>query len=160
MRGLSGKVAIVTGGAGGIGTGTVKRLVEEGVRVAIADVNEDAVHALSKELGSDTLPVVFDALDNDSVAAMVESTVAHFGRLDFLDNNHALINEKATPLDTNITDTHLWVWDDILAANARAFLVGARHAIPHMIKGGGGSIVNISSVAGLSEMQQGCQQWR
>ncbi len=148
MRGLKNKVAIVTGGAGGIGSATVRRLVEEGCKVAIADINIDGAEALAKELGAGTIAIHFDALDNESTAAMVESVAAHFGRIDILDNNHALINDVASVQDTTILDVPYNIWDDVMAANVRSYVVTCRHAIPHMLKVGGGSIINFSSISG------------
>src|SRR3546814_18807702 len=94
MNRLTGKVAIVTGGGGGIGAAVVKRLVSEGARVAVADLFEDSARAAAEPHGENAIAVPLDAADPESVKAMVEKTVAQFWRLDILHNNAALRSEE------------------------------------------------------------------
>src|SRR3546814_15855664 len=95
MNRLTGKVAIVTGGGGGIGAAVVKRLVSEGARVAVADLFEDSARAAAEPHGENAIAVQFDAADPESVKAMVETTVAQFGRLDILQIGSASCRERA-----------------------------------------------------------------
>ena len=149
LRGIEGKVAIVTGGASGIGAAAVKRFVAEGGKVAIGDIDIARAEALAGQLGDATLPVQFDALDTDSIERMVETAVGHFGKLDFLYNNAALMSIDANANDSDPVNTTFEWWDRIMAGNARAYLAGCKYAIPHMLKAGKGSIVMTSSGSGL-----------
>jgi len=149
MRGLDGKVAIVTGAAGRIGKATVQRLVEEGVRVAAADVNATGVEALADRLGTHVLAIECDASDEGSIASLVARTVDRFGRLDILHNNAALTNLKDLGSDGTVLDTPLSVFDQTIKVNVRGYFAACRHAIPHMQANGGGVIVNMTSNAAL-----------
>jgi NAD(P)-dependent dehydrogenase (short-subunit alcohol dehydrogenase family) len=149
MNGLKGKVAVVTGGASGIGAAACRRFVAEGVRVAIGDLDFARAAALADELGADALPVRFDAGDVASVEALVQSAVARFGRLDFLYNNAALTSPDVIRQDTNPVDIDLAIWDRTMQVNARGYLAGCKYAIPHLLAAGGGSIVMTASGSGL-----------
>lgn len=150
MNRLQGKVAIITGGAGGIGSASAARFIEEGAKVVIADLFEDRARAVAEQLGSNALPLYYDAGDADSIEAAVEQTVATFGRLDILFNNAAVTDLRIQGQDTTATDIPLDVWDQTMNVNVRGMLIGARFAIPHMIKAGGGSIINTASGSGLA----------
>src|SRR3954451_9593477 len=104
LKRLEGKVAIVTGGASGIGAATCRRLVEEGARVGIGDLNGAGAEALAKELGDSAIGLEFDAGDVSSVERLVESTAEHFGRLDILHNNAAIMAPDHIAQDTNPVD--------------------------------------------------------
>lgn len=147
MRGLSGKVAIVTGGASGIGAAACRRFVQEGAKVVIGDINGEGAAALAAELGPNALPVWFDAVDVASIKAMVDKTVEHFGGINFLYNNAALLH--AMPHDTNPIDIDFEWWDRIFAGNVRGYMAGCKYAIPHILKAGGGSIVMTSSASAM-----------
>jgi NAD(P)-dependent dehydrogenase (short-subunit alcohol dehydrogenase family) len=149
MRGIEGKVAIVTGGASGIGAATVRRFLNEGASVAIGDINGEQAEILAHECGGEALPVQFDALDVDSVERLVRTTVDKFRRLDFLFNNAALTSVEARMADTNAVNIKFEWWDRIMATNARGYLAGCKYAIPEMLKTGKGSIVMTASGAGL-----------
>lgn len=148
MRRLEGKVAIVTGGGGGIGSAVVRRFVSEGARVAVADLFEHLAQAAARPLGDSALAIQFDAIDPASVEAMVEQTVSHFGRLDILHNNAAMTDPAKHPLDTDAVAIPIEIWDEIIDVNLRGYLLGCKYAIPHMVKGGGGSIINTASNSG------------
>jgi NAD(P)-dependent dehydrogenase (short-subunit alcohol dehydrogenase family) len=148
MGRLQGKVAIVTGGGGGIGSAVARRMVSEGAKVTIADVFMDAAKAAAEPLGDAALAVQFDALVPASIEAMVEQTVSHFGRLDILHNNAAMTDPAKHPLDTDAVTIPVDIWDEIIDINLRGYLLGCKYAIPHMVAGGGGSIINTASNSG------------
>jgi NAD(P)-dependent dehydrogenase (short-subunit alcohol dehydrogenase family) len=148
MKRLEGKVAIVTGGGGGIGGAVVRRMVSEGARVAVADVFEESARRVAEPLGDSALAVQFDAASAESVKAMVEKTVSHFGRLDILHNNAAMTDPVKSPQDTTTVDIPLPIWQEILDINLTGYMLGCKYAIPHMVAGGGGSIVNTASNSG------------
>jgi NAD(P)-dependent dehydrogenase (short-subunit alcohol dehydrogenase family) len=149
MKGLSGKVAIVTGGASGIGAAACRRFVEEGARVAIGDLDGGRAEALARELGDAALAVRFDAGEVASVEELVARTVQRFGRLDCLFNNAALMANEIIRRDTNPVDIEFEVWDLTMRVNLRGYLAGCKYAIPHMLKAGKGSIVMTASGSGL-----------
>lgn len=148
MQRLAGKVAIVTGGGGGIGSAVARRLVSEGARVAIADIFESVAKAAAEPLGEAALAIQFDAADPASVEVMVETTVSHFGRLDILHNTAAMTDPAKSPLDTDAVTIPIEIWDEIIDINVRGYLLGCKYTIPHMIAGGGGSIINTASNSG------------
>lgn len=150
MGRLTGKVAIVTGGGGGIGSAVARRFVAEGAQVTVADVFLASAQAVAGDLGEAALAVQFDAADPASVEAMVETTVAHFGRLDILHNNAAMTDPAKHPLDTDAVNIPVEIWDEIIDINLRGYLLGCKYAIPHMVRGGGGSIVNTASNSGTA----------
>lgn len=150
MNRLAGKVAIVTGGGGGIGSAVARRLVAEGGRVAIADIFEESAKRVAEPLGDAAIAVAFDAADADSVKALVEQTVSHFGKLDILHNNAAMTDPVKSAQDTTAIDIPLAIWQEILDVNLTGYLLGCRYAIPHMIANGGGSIVNTASNSGTA----------
>lgn len=150
MRRLEGKIAIVTGGGGGIGSAVARRIVSEGGKVAIADVFEDGAKAAADPLGDAALAVQFDAADPASIEAMVQATVDHFGGLDILHNNAAMTDPAKHPLDTTPVDIPIEIWDEIIDINLRGYLLGCKYAIPHMIARGGGSIINTASNSGVA----------
>ncbi len=150
MGRLAGKVAIVTGGGGGIGSAVVRRFVSEGAKVAVADVFMDSANAVAEPMGDAALAVQFDAADPASVEALIETTVGHFGRLDILHNNAAMTDPAKHPLDTDAVTIPIEIWDEIIDINLRGYLLGCKYAIPHMVKGGGGSIINTASNSGTA----------
>ncbi len=110
MQHLSGKTAIVTGAASGIGAATCERLVAEGAGVVIADINGEGAAELANRLGSDAHAQVFDAEDPASIEALVAAAVEHFGRLDILHNNVAITTPEVHGLDSTAPDTPMEVW--------------------------------------------------
>lgn len=148
MNRFDNKVAIVTGGASGIGAAVCRRIVAEGGKVAVGDVSAERAAELAKELGASALAVPFDAADAASVQNLVDTTVRHFGRLDVLHNNAADVSQSIQFGDTNAVDIDVAVWDRVMAVNLRGYLLGCKYAIPHIAAGGGGAIVNTASMAG------------
>lgn len=150
MHRLEGRVAIVTGGGGGIGSAVARRLAAEGAKVAVADLFEDAARRAAEPLGESGFAVQFDAGDAGSVKAMVEATVARFGKLDILHNNAAMTDPAKHPQDRTAIDTPLEIWREILDVNLTGYMLGCRYALPHMIAGGGGAIINTASNSGTA----------
>ncbi|WP_028079126.1 SDR family NAD(P)-dependent oxidoreductase [Solimonas soli] len=148
MNRFENKVAIVTGGASGIGAAVCRRIVAEGGKVAVADVSGDRAEVLAKELGPAGFAVQFDAAEASSIEKMVEATVQHFGRLDVLHNNAADVSAPIQMGDTTAVDIDIAIWDRVMQVNLRGYLLGCKYAIPHIIRSGGGSIVNTASGAG------------
>jgi NAD(P)-dependent dehydrogenase (short-subunit alcohol dehydrogenase family) len=145
MTDLTGKVALVTGAASGIGAATARRFVADGARVALADVNLEGAEAVAAELGDAAQAVLLDAADADSVRAAVDATVDAFGGLDVLHNNAAATSVEVLSQDTNVVDIDLGVWDHVMAVNVRGYVAGCKYAIPIMAARGGGSIICTSS---------------
>lgn len=150
MNRLGGKVAIITGGAGGIGSATAERFIAEGAKVVIADLFLDRAQAVAERLGANALPIFYDAGDEAAMKAAVDETVGRFGRLDILFNNAALTAIDEQQQDTTLTDIPLAIWDKTLNVNLRGVMIGTRLAVPHMIAAGGGSVINTASDSGLA----------
>ncbi|MFJ9542416.1 SDR family NAD(P)-dependent oxidoreductase [Streptomyces sp. NPDC101225] len=145
--------AIVTGAAQGIGRVTALALAAQGARVTILDINGDGAHAVADEVraaGGEAHTVVGDVAKEPDVARMVEETLSRFGRLDVLVNNAVVYDREIEGQDLNVVSTPNEVWDRTMAVNLQGAVLGCRHAIPAMVAGGGGSIVNVGSTAGFS----------
>jgi NAD(P)-dependent dehydrogenase (short-subunit alcohol dehydrogenase family) len=147
---FAGQVAIVTGGASGIGEATCRRLVAEGADVVIADVNGDKATALAAELGSRATARRFDAADVASVESLVTGTIERFGRLDVLHNNAAISSPEVHARDRNPIDITFATWDQVMAVNVRGYMAGCKYALPVMIAQGSGAIVNTASTGGFA----------
>src|SRR5690606_27203982 len=107
---------------------------------------------LAGELGDEqrALAIQFDAGDVVSVEQLISSTMKHFGRLDILHNNAAIGSPSVHARDTNAIDIDFETWDLVMAVNLRGYLAACKYALPHMIKQGGGAIVNSASAGGFS----------
>jgi NAD(P)-dependent dehydrogenase (short-subunit alcohol dehydrogenase family) len=143
MERLEGKRAIVTGAGAGIGRAIAIRLSSEGARVALADLDEQAAERVATEIGGKTLVRRTDVTRAGEVEALVQGVVEEWGGLDVLVNN-AGIGVAATAPDTSEED-----FDLQMAVNLKGTFFGIKYAVPAMRDSGGGSIVNISSVAAL-----------
>lgn len=144
MRRFDDRVALVTGGASGIGAATVRRLVDEGARVMIADINGEGAELLATELGSATDAVQIDVTDSAAVTAMTVDTASRFGRLDVVFNN-AGVTSTGT-VDT-LSDEE---WRRVMDVDVSSVFYGCRAAIPIMREQGGGAIVNTASISGVA----------
>ena len=142
---LSGKSAIVTGGASGFGAGIVRRFIAEGAQVVIADINGGAATSLAIELGENALGVQADVSNANDVAMMVEAAVEFGGGVDILVNN-AGIGHTPQPLDVLSEET----FDNIFEVNIKSVYRTAKQVVPIMKKAGTGAILNIASTGGVS----------
>ena len=147
---FDGQVAIVTGGASGIGEATCRRLVAEGATVVIADIDGERAASVAAELGRAASAVQFDAADVTSIESLVLCTIERFGHLDVLHNNAALTSPALHAKDTNAIDIGFDTWDLIFAANVRGYLAGCKYALPTMIRQGSGAIVSTASTGAFS----------
>jgi NAD(P)-dependent dehydrogenase (short-subunit alcohol dehydrogenase family) len=142
---LDGKIVLVSGGASDIGRATALRLAAEGAAVVVGDVSADGAHAVAvavEAAGGRAVGLHCDVRREESVAGFVEQAVTAFGRVDAVDHNAAWSHPR---LDTDAVGVDLGVWERALDITTRGALLLARHAIPVMAAGGGGSIVTISS---------------
>jgi len=144
MGELDGKVAVITGGASGIGEGTVKRFVEEGARVVIADMQEDKGRALVDSLAGSAVFINTDVTVEEQVKAAIDKAGSQWGRLDCVFNNAGFGGAIGPLEDTPVED-----YDITMNVLVKGVFLGMKHAIPVMKKQGGGSLINTSSVAGL-----------
>ncbi len=147
MSRMTNKIAIVTGGAVGIGRACVNRLSEEGARVAILDRQEEAGKAYAEELTAKGRDVAFFAADVSDEAAFksaIDAAVDHFGGLDVMVNNAGVACAQKRTEDYTSEE-----FDAVQAVNVKGVFFGTKHAIPHIRARGGGAIVNLSSIAGL-----------
>lgn len=144
MESFSGKVAVITGAASGIGAATARLFVQSGAQVIIADVQDERGQLLAEELGSTARYIHCDVSREAQVQALVAQTLAGLGRLDCLFNN-AGIPGVGGPIE----DTPVEGFDQIMAIHLRGVFLGMKHAAPVMKRQGSGSIINTGSVAGL-----------
>lgn len=142
---LAGKVAVVTGGASGIGRGIAERFVAEGARVVIADRDGERGAELAAQLGDGALFLAADVADPEQVGALVSRAVSHFGGLDIMVNNAGMSGTMHNRfLDDDLADFHR-----IMAVNVLGVMAGTRDAARQMSKAGGGSIINLTSIGGI-----------
>jgi NAD(P)-dependent dehydrogenase (short-subunit alcohol dehydrogenase family) len=141
---LEGKVAVITGGASGIGEVTVRRFLDEGARVVIADLQADLGNALTKELGATTRFIRTDVTKESDVAAAVDLAVAEFGQLDIMFNNAGVVGAIGPIADTTADSWNFTI--DVLLGGA---FHGMKHAARVMIPRRSGSILTTSSIAGV-----------
>jgi NAD(P)-dependent dehydrogenase (short-subunit alcohol dehydrogenase family) len=142
---LAGKVAIVTGGASGIGRGTVERFLAEGARVVIADVQRELGEALAADAGADAVFHYADVSDQLQVGQLVAAAVEKFGGLHVMVNNAGV----SSPLRRGLFEEDLEDFDRVMRVNVLGVMAGTRDAARHMATAGGGSIVNIASIGGV-----------
>ena len=148
MGRLTGKVAFLTGAGAGIAKATAKAYVKEGAKVAIVELNRETGQVAEREIreaGGEAVFIETDVTKDDSVKRAVEATVARFGRLDVIMNCAGGSLQEDAP----VHEMDLDVWQRTIALNLLHPFLSCRHGIPHLIKAGGGSIINITSHIGL-----------
>lgn len=140
MARLTDKVAVITGAARGVGAGVARRFVAEGARVALLDVLDDAGAALAAALGGAARFQHCDLADEAQVCAAIDAAADHFGGIDVLYNNAAVIG-----YGRRIADLPTAEWDRTMAVNLRGPFLCCKYALPHLVARGGGAIINVSS---------------
>lgn len=143
MGRVAGKIALVTGGASGMGKADARLLAAEGAKVVVADLNEADGQAVAAEIGANAVFMRLNVADEDNWKSVIAATVEKFGKLDILVNNAGIIALGS------IVDTTLESWRLVNSVNSDGVFLGCKHAIPAMAKSGGGSIINMSSVAAI-----------
>ncbi len=138
---LSGKIALITGAAGGIGAEIAKKFQEEGASVFICDTNRELGEKTAAEIGADF--ILLDVSSEESWKAALAAVVERAGRLDILVNNAGINVRK------NIEEMPMESFDAMMAVNVKGPFMGIKHSLPIMRKGGGGVILNMSSICGL-----------
>ena len=152
MGRVDGKVAIVTGGGGGIGTATCLTLAREGAAVVVADIDltkAETCAAAVRAAGGTAMAVAVDIADEASVERAIAAIVERFGAIHVLDNNAAVVANSHPVPDRMVTDMAVDTWDRTMAVNLRGTMLMCKHTIPLMIAAGGGSVINISSGAAI-----------
>lgn len=152
MYDLQDRTALITGGANGIGRATAAALVAYGVNVVIGDMDADKAANVAEQLGPTCSSEYFNATDAESVRSLVQAAHSRLGSLNILHNNVAMTTE-AWSKDTTVLDTDLEVWDRTMHINLRSMFVASKAALPYMLEHGQGSIINMSSVAGMAGAQ-------
>ena len=142
---LTGKTAIVTGGASGFGAGIVRKFVAEGARVMIADLNTDLAQETAEQVGGNVGVIHCNVADDASVRAMVEAVQTAFGRIDILINNAGTTHLPA-PME-NVAEED---FDKVFAVNFKSVYLTAKYVVPLMKAQGSGAILNVASTAGVS----------
>ena len=144
MGRLTGKVAIITGASQGMGAAHARRFVQEGASVVLADINIDAGRALAAELGAKAQFAVLNVASEADWKGVVADAEARFGPVTVLVNNAGVIGPVVSTIDLTEAD-----FLRVCAINQTGMFLGMKYVIPSMLKAGGGSIVNISSIAGI-----------
>lgn len=149
MKRFEGKVVLFCGG-GGISNGTAKRLAAEGATLVIGDIMLDSATATVEELkagGYNAVAMHLDIGDETSIKAFIEASVSEFGGFDGLFNVAADTSRETVMRDTDLLDIPIDVWERTLRIDLTGYFLTIRHALPHLLKRGGGAIVNTTSAA-------------
>ena len=145
---LESKVALITGGASGIGRACAEMFAREGARVAVSDISLERAQATTQFItsnGGDAIAISGDVSVGDDAQNMVSATVEKFGKLDVLVNSAGVSARNAMPKGSSPEE----VWDKVIDVNLKGTYMVSWHAMPEMAKSGGGSIINLSSIMGL-----------
>lgn len=150
MQSLKDKVAIITGAGSGIGRASAMTMAHWGAAVAVADIHLENAQKVAQEIvqrGGKAIAIKVDVADESQMRDMITTTVEAFGGLDILHNNAADVRPETYGRDQQVTEMDVALWDSFMAINLRSVMLGCKLAIPEMLKRGGGSIVNTSSMA-------------
>ncbi len=142
---LDGKVAVITGGASGMGAATVRKFVAEGARVVIADVQEEKGRELAQDIGPEAVFAFADVCREADVQGMIETAAAEFGGLDCLFNNAGFAGVMGDIETTDMGEPY----ERTVGAMLTGVVLGMKHAVPHLKARGGGAIISTASVAGI-----------
>jgi 3-oxoacyl-[acyl-carrier protein] reductase len=143
MARLSGKVALITGGARGIGRATAQAFAAEGARVIVADVDADAAEATARALGNGAIGLGLDVANAESVKSVVATALSRAERIDVLVNNAGITR------DASLLKTSDAAWESVIAVNLSGTFLMTREVAAHMVARGSGAIINASSVVGV-----------
>ena len=159
---LDGKVAVITGGASGMGKATATLFVREGARIVIGDIQAEAVRSVADSLGPTCEAVRVDVTSSEDVAGLVRTAVERFGKLDVIFNNAGGVLREADgarrlPAEVDgarrrLADMSEEQWNGMVALNLTSAWLGMKHAIPYLIANGGGSIISTASVSAFMGM--------
>ncbi|AZS17331.1 SDR family NAD(P)-dependent oxidoreductase [Paenibacillus lutimineralis] len=147
MASMTGKVVIITGAGSGMGREEAILFAKEGANVIATDINEAAVQAVVQEIeaaGGQAVAYAHNVASEEEWVKVVDGTIQNHGKID------ALVNNAGVSLPTGLLDTTVSQWDKVMDINVKSVFLGMRYVIPHMQKKQGGSIINISSIAGLT----------
>jgi len=148
---VEGKVAVVSGAATGIGESIVQRLAAEGARVAVADIDETRGTEVAAELGkvgNEAIFVPLDVTEEESWEKCIGTVESQFGRLD------TLVNNAGIAIVESVDEMSFEDWRAVMAVNIDGVFLGTKYAVPAMRRAGGGSIINISSILGLTGLEK------
>ena len=150
---VEGKVALVTGSASGIGRVTAETLAREGARIVLVDLDLEGANTVAdgiRAAGGEAMAVRADVSLENEIRAAIEAAIARFGALHVLHNNAAITSPDHQRRDASLLELDVEVWDKTMAVDLRGAMLGCKHAVPHMIRSGGGSIVNTTSNSALA----------
>ncbi|MDG1904686.1 MAG: SDR family oxidoreductase [Arenicella sp.] len=149
---LQDRVAIITGAAGGLGGESARALVSHGAKVAIVDINGEAANTFAAKIndaGGNALAIECDVSKESDVKSMAEQVVAHYGRIDILHNNAAILSTEQRSKDLDIINMDVDAWDRAMAVNLRGAMLCSKYAIPEMLKLKRGSVICSTSGFGV-----------
>ena len=152
MRRYEGKVAVISGTSGGIGAATAQRLASEGGKVVLADINVEGAEKTAESIraaGGEAFTHYLDLGDEASIKDLIDAAIAKYGRIDVLFNNAADTRYETMINDAAIEFMDADIWDGVFRINTRGTMLMIKHTLPHMVKQGGGAIINTSSGASL-----------
>lgn len=152
MRRLEGKTGIITGSTGGIGAATARRLAAEGAQLVLADIDLAGAEKVAAEIratGGDAIAHHLDLNEEASIKALIDDTLAHYGKLEILFNNAADTRVATMVKDAAVEHMDAGLWDDVFRVNTRGTMLMIKHALPALIQAGSSSIINTSSGASL-----------
>ncbi len=151
MIDLTGKRAVITGAASGVGAATAATFARIGAAVTVADIDADGAEAVAEQIrsaGGTAISVAVDVADEDQVAEMIARTKQEFGGIDILHNNAAALSNDILGQDRDLADMTVELWDRTHSVNLRGVMFGCKHVMPSMLEQGAGCIINTASTAG------------